>query len=133
MLINNVGVLNSGKICVTNKIGSDLEKEDIKEGLDFDNKDISNEELLELDQEKAYEEEEVEEKPAKITSDQLGMIITKADELCDLVKEFDPIAESKSEVQNGIQKLMKRYKVQQKSNKRKQTKIENFFVKKPKQ
>ena len=119
------------------QLGIDLETEDIKEGLDFDNKDISNEELLEIDQEKAYDEEEEEmeevvEKPTKITSEQLGTLITKANELCDLVKEFDPIAESKSEVQNGIQELFKRYKVQQNANKRKQTNIENFFVKKQK-
>lgn len=121
------------------QLGVDLEKDDIKEGLGFDNKDISNEELFEITQARAYEEddEEVEdntENPTNITSDQLGLIISKANELCDLVRELDPIAERQSKVQNGIQGLMKSYKDEQKetAKKHKQTSIGDFFAKKTK-
>ena len=103
-------------------MGVDLEKEDIEEGLTFDNKDLSDEDMYELAQDKANVEEEgkPEEKPEEadgenISLDQLGSILSKANELCDLIKELDPVNERRIEVENGIQGLLKCYKDEQKS------------------
>ena len=55
--------------------------------------------MLEIDQARAYNEddeavaENVTEIPQNITSEQTGMIISKANELGDLVREVDPIPE----------------------------------------
>ena len=75
------------------QVGIDLKKDDIKEGLEFDHIDLSGEDLIEIDQERAYEEVEennevegVNEKPKNLASDQLGMIISKSNELFDLKK-----------------------------------------------
>ena len=67
------------------------------------------------------------------------MIIRKANELCDLVRELDPTIERQSKVTNGIEGLMNDYKVEQKeqkeqaAKKRKQCSIGDFFAKKAKQ
>ena len=126
------------------QVGADLEKEDIEEGLMFDNKDLSDELLYELSQDKA-DVEEVEKPKEKlddknISLDQLGVILSKANELCDLIKDLDPVNERRLEVENGIQDLIKVYKDEQKSlkeketaKKRKQTDIGSFLIKKPKQ
>ena len=103
--------------------------------------DLSGEDLIKSDQERAYEEVEennnvdVDEKPKNLTSDQLGMIISKSNELFDLIKEIDPVPERQSKVLSGIQDLMKSYKEEQKvqtAKKRKQTSMGDFFAKKPK-
>ena len=59
------------------------------------------------------------------------MIISKANELCDFVKEVDPITERQFRVQTVIQQAVKCYQeeVKQKANKRKQTTIGDFFKK----
>lgn len=123
-----------------NQLGIEFEKDDIKEGLGFDNKDISNEELFEIDQARAYEEDEEEvEDPTEalkdITSERLGMIISQANKLSDLVKEFDPIVERQSKAQSCVQDFLKCYKDEQKESvkKRKQTNIGDFFGKRPKE
>ena len=36
--------------------------------------------------------------PKNITSDQLGMVISKANDLCDLVKEVDPVPKKQSKL-----------------------------------
>ena len=42
--------------------------------------------------------EDVAENPTKITSNHLGMILSKANELCDLMKEVDPNMERQFKV-----------------------------------
>ena len=79
--------------------------------------------------------EEAEE-TKEINLDQLGLIISKANEFCDLIKEVDPISERQSRVLSIIENAMKCYKLeqqQQNAKKRKQTDIGNFFLKKSKQ
>ena len=59
--------------------------------------------------------EEVEEaQPKEIDLDQLGQIISKANELSDLVKELNPISETQFSIQAGIDNLMACYKLEQK-------------------
>ena len=102
-------------------------------------RDLSGEDLFEIDQERAYVEEEevvneVTESP-KISLDQLGMIMSKANELCDLVKEVDPVPERQSKFLSGMQELLKSYKDEQGvqvAKKRKQTSMGDFFAKRPK-
>lgn len=116
-----------------------FEKEDIiKEDLEWDDKDISDEDLLEIEQARAYEEEQEKEDdvmkdPSKMTSKELGMILNKVNELCDLIKEMDPNLERQFKVQKEIKEVVKCYKEEsdQNAKKRKQNSIENFFSKKP--
>ena len=122
------------------KIGVDLEKDDVKEGLSFDDRNLSDEDLLEIDQTRAYDEEaeaeEVAEIPKDITSEHIGAIISKANELSDLVREVDPISARQSKFLSGMEDLIKAYKDEQKdraAKKRKQSSIGDFFAKKPKQ
>ena len=67
---------------------------------------------LELNQARAYEENEEEsgdqnenqednQTKENITLDQLGAIISKTSELCDLISELDPAIERRLKVQNG--------------------------------
>ena len=82
------------------------------------------------------EEIEEPEETKEINLDQLGLLISKANELCDLIKEVDPISERQSRVLSIIENAMKCYKLeqqQQTAKKRKQTDIGNFFNKKSKQ
>ena len=118
-----------------NELGIDLESKDIKEGLEFDNKDISNEELFELEQARAFEEEDEEEAdnvvemPTKISSNELGRLISKANELCDLISEIDPISERKFKVKKDIQEAVKCYQEEIKQKAKKQKTIGEFFKK----
>ena len=96
--------------------------------------------MLEIDQARAYDEEaeaeEVAEIPQNITSEHIGMIISKANELSDLVRGIDPTSKRQSKFLSGIQRLIKDYKDEQNnqaSKKRKQSSISNIFVKKPKE
>ena len=68
-----------------------------------------------------------------MTSQQLGMVLSKANELCDLIKEVDPDLERQFKIQKGIQDMVKCYKEESDSiaKKRKQSTIQNFFSKKP--
>ena len=124
------------------KIVVELKKDDVKESLSFDDRNLSDEDLLEIDQARAYNEddeavaENVTEIPQNITSEQIGMIISKANELGDLVREVDPIPERQSKFLSGLQGLIKDYKDEQKNQaakKRIQSSIGDFFSKKPKQ
>ena len=115
-------------------MGLYLEKEDIREGLAFDNKELSNEDLFELEETKAYVEiEEVQEfgdTLIKITSSNIRMILTKANELCDFIREVDPISDRHFNVHNDIRKPMNCYQNEMDERKTfKQTDIGNFFKK----
>ena len=103
--------------------------------------------MFELEQPRAYEEEDnveendepTEESTKNITQDQLGLIISKANELCDLIKELDPVIERQNKAENGNEEVMKDYKDEQRkqkemsAKKRKQASIGDFFAKKAKQ
>ena len=120
-----------------------------KKKIGFDNKDLSNEDLYEMAQLGAYEEDEEnseknpEDEPddptKNINLDQLGVILSKANELHDLIQDLDPVSDRRSKAQNDLQGIIKCYKSEQsdqqmeKAKKRKQTDIGNFFLKKPKQ
>ena len=120
-----------------------------KKKIGFDNKDLSNEDLYEMAQLGAYEEDEEnseknpEDEPddptKKINLDQLGVILSKANELHDLIQDLDPVSHRRSKAQNDLQGIIKCYKSEQsdqqmeKAKKRKQMDIGNFFLKKPKQ
>ena len=120
-----------------------------KKKIGFDNKDLSNEDLYEMAQLGAYEEDEKnseknpEDEPddptKKINLDQLGVILSKANELHDLIQDLDPVSDRRSKAQNDLQGIIKCYKSEQsdqqmeKAKKRKQMDIGNFFLKKPKQ
>ena len=74
-----------------------------------------------------------------ITLGQLGMTLSKANELSDLIQELDPVSERRSKAQNDyLQGVIKLYKDEQseqreEAKKRKQTDIGNFLLKKTKQ
>ena len=120
-----------------------------KKKIGFDNKDLSNEDLYEMAQLGAYEEDEKnseknpEDEPddptKKINLDQLGVILSKANELHDLIQDLDPVSDRRSKAQNDLQGIIKCYKSEQsdqqmeKAKKRKQMDIGNFFLKEPKQ
>ena len=66
-----------------------------------------------------------------MTSNKLGLIISKANELCDFVRETDPISERQFKVQRDIQKDVQCYQeeIKQKANITKQKTIGDFFKK----
>ena len=79
----------------------ECEEDEVKEGFAFEDRNLSNEDLLEIDQARAYDEDEevetnVAEIPKNITSEHIGMIISNANELSDLVREVDPTPERQS-------------------------------------
>ena len=99
-----------------------------------------------MEQQRAYEGEDMDHtevpsndnqtRPSNINLEQLGLIISKANELCDLVRELDPAIERQLKVINGKEEHMKDYKEEQKeqaAKKRKQTSIGDFLAKKAKQ
>ena len=70
--------------------------------------------LLELDDQRAFEEkemeaEELEVENKELSTDQLVSIVTKANELCDLVSE-DPDTDDSFKCRQAIKNITKKYK-----------------------
>ena len=125
------------------KLGKDLDfelsAEEVKESLDYDEKDFEDEEIHEIAQDRAYkeakEEEEIDDKNlAVLNMKQLNDIINISQSLSELVLDVDPDLERQSKVKSGLEDLFKTYKeeARQKSKKRQQ-KVSEFFKKAPAQ
>ena len=126
------------------QLGKDLDfelsAEQVKESLEFDEKDFEDEEIHEIAQARAYkeakeEEEEIDDKNlAVLNMKQLNEIIKISQSLSELVLDVDPDLERQSKVKSGLEDLFKTYKeeARQKSKKRQQ-KVSEFFKKAPAQ
>jgi hypothetical protein len=121
------------------ELGKDLDfelsAEEVKESLEFDEKDFEDEDIHEIAQARAYkeakEEEEIDDKNlAVLNMKQLNDIINISQSLSELVLDVDPDLERQSKVKSGLEDLFKTYKeeARQKSKKRQQ-KVSEFFKK----
>ena len=125
------------------KLGKDLDfelsAEEVKESLEFDEKDFEDEDIHEIAQARAFEEAKEEEENddknlAVLNMKQLNEIIKISQSLSELVLDVDPDLERQSNVKSGLEDLFKTYKeeARQKSKKRQQ-KVSEFFKNTPAQ
>ena len=125
------------------ELGKDLDfelsAEEVKESLEFDEKDFEDEDIHEIAQARAFEEAKEEEENddknlAVLNMKQLNEIIKISQSLSELVLDVDPDLERQSQVKSGLEDLFKSYKeeARQKSKKRQQ-KVSEFFKKAPAQ
>ena len=94
---------------------------------------MSNEDLFEINQPRAFEDEELEdipEYPDELSYKQLQEILKKGQEFTDFIRELDPIVKRKSKITKSIEEYLKCYKEEasEKSKEVKQTKVTNFFT-----
>ena len=106
----------------------DLNGQDIIDAIAFDHTDFSNEELLELAEFKPDEEDEdqVAQKPTKLTATLLNQIIENFQYACDFSKENDPFEERSSKIVSDIQVGIKSYIDESKENLKIQYKQQNI-------
>ena len=131
------------------KLGNDLDfnltAEEVKGCLEFDEKNLENEDIQEIAQSRPYEnvdeekkeekeEEEADENLAELNMKQLNEIIKTSQALSDLVEDLDPMLERQSKIKSGLKDLFKSYKEEAKEkSKKKQKKVTDFFLQTPAQ
>ena len=105
-----------------------MNAQDIVDAIAFDHSDFSNEELMELAEFKADEEDEdqVAQKPTKLTATLLSQIIENFQYACDFSKENDPCEERSSKIISDIQVGIRSYIDESKENLKKQYKQQNI-------
>ena len=114
-----------------NQLGiEDLNAEDINEALEFDDKELTNEDIYEI-YEDLKDEEEEDKKPTELTSKQLSEIIQNFQYACDFTRENDPIDDRSSIVIKKVIDDIKCYTEEAKEklkNKNRQTSLNDFFT-----
>ena len=125
-----------------NDLGFELSAENVKESLEFDEKQLSNEDLIEINQPRAFEFQNGEENPgnlenpknpAELSYKQLQEILRKGQEFTNFISDLDPIIQTQSKVKKVIDESLRCYREEalEKSKKVvKQTKLELFNKKK---
>ena len=105
-----------------------MNAQDIVDAIAFDHTDFSNEELLELAEFEPDEEDEdqVAQKPTKLTATLLSQIIENFQYACDFSKENDPFEERSSKIISDIKVGIKSYIDESKENLKKQGKQQNI-------
>ena len=91
-----------------------MDFENVMELLTSHKEPMDDDTLLELDDQRAFEEkemeaEELEVENKELSTDQLVSIVTKANELCDLVSE-DPDTDDSFKCRQAIKNITKKYK-----------------------
>ena len=113
-----------------NQLGiEDLNAEDINEALEFDDKELTNEDIYEI-YEDLKDEEEEDKKPTELTSKQLSEIIQNFQYACDFTRENDPIDDRSSIVIKKVIDDIKCYTEEAKEklkNKNRQTSLNAVF------
>ena len=123
----------------------ELTAEQVQESLTFDNRDLENEDLYEINQPKAFEvenqaveqaeeqdENTIPENPSELSYKQLKEIVLKGQEFTNFIKDLDPVYERQSKITKNIENSLKCYREEAKEKEKnavKQTKIGNFFTK----
>ena len=116
----------------------DLNVQDVKETLEFDERKMSNEDLFEISEPKAFEPEEdlnseaIPGSSTELSYKQLQEILKKGQEYVDFIKDLDPILERKCKVTKNIEESLRCYKeeaLEKSKNMKKQSKMTNFFIK----
>ena len=81
--------------------------EEVQESLTFDDREMSNEDIFEIAQTRAFEAEEGEkipENPAELSYKQLREILKKSQDLTESIKELDPVFERQSNITKVVEK-----------------------------
>ena len=94
---------------------------------------MSSEDLFEINQPRAFEQDELKdipENPAEMSYKQLQEIVKRLQASTDFIREFDHNVKRKSKITKSIEEFLKSYKEEalEKSNGVKQTKMTTFFT-----
>ena len=117
-----------------NQLGiEDLNAEDINEAIEFDDKELTNEDIYELYEDmKNDEDEDEDKKPTELTSKQLSELIQNFQYACDFTRENDPNDERSSFVIKKVIDDIKCYteeaKEKLKNKENRQTSLNDFFT-----
>ena len=116
-----------------NQLGiKDLNAEDINEAIEFDNKELTNEDIYELYEDmKEDEEDDEDKKPTELTSKQLSELIPNFQYACDFTRENYPNDERSSFVIKKVIDDIKCYTEEVKEklkNNNRQTSLNDFFT-----
>ena len=111
---------------------NDLDQATVRESVDFQEDDLTVEELLQLDsnQHDNEEDDDIIELPKELKCEQVSKALQNIDEACDLLSENDPDNEQFSEFRRNIQNACSNYREWQKNRKveiTKQAPLTHFF------
>jgi len=121
---------------VGKELGLEADSENVRELLESHSKDLTDDDLLAIDQEHAYEEEdekETEEKetaPKEISIKKLEELLTAIEKAKEIIREVDPNEERSMNVCRGLDKQVDCYRKIMEDRKKSNTvqlKLDSFF------
>jgi hypothetical protein len=122
---------------VGQELGLEADSENIRELLESHSKDLTDDDLLAIDHEHAYEEDEkeTEEKetaPKEISSKKLAELLTAIEKTKEIIREVDPNEERSMNVCRGLDRQVNCYRtiMQERKKSTVQLKLDSFFSKK---